>query len=137
MHPPPTYSCAYDGGDAGRRDQRRVRRTWVPLAAGLVTFLVGARDIAIVVRPQLWERVQIIDHVLPGGSPPDTVHGVAAAALVVSGALLILLSHALRRRKRRAWRAVVAVLAISVALHLVHRPTSWSLPGSTWCCSAR
>ncbi len=54
------------------------------------------------------------------------VHGVVGATLVVAGALLILLSHALRRRKRRAWRAVVAILVLTVLLHVVHRPDTWS-----------
>jgi lysyl-tRNA synthetase class 2 len=102
--------------------ERRARRRWVPVVAGLVTFLIGVRDIAMVVHPQLWERVRVIDRVLPGTVDTAFVHGVAAATLLVAGALLILLSHALRRRKRRAWRAVVAVLAIGIVLHLAHRP---------------
>ncbi len=102
--------------------ERRTRRRWVPIVAGLLTFLLGARDIAMVVRPRLWERVRIIDHVLPGTVDTALIHGVAAAALVVTGGLLILLSHALRRRKRRAWRLVVAILAISMLVHFVHRP---------------
>jgi lysyl-tRNA synthetase class 2 len=99
-----------------------MRRRWVPVVAGLLTFLLGARDIAMVVRPRLWERMRIIDHVLPGTVDTALIHGVAAAALVVTGGLLILLSHALRRRKRRAWRLVVAILAISMLVHFVHRP---------------
>jgi len=110
--------------------ERRSRRRWVPVVAGLLVFLLGIRDIAMVVRPHLWERVKVIDHVLPGTVDTALVHGVAAAALVVTGALLILLSHALRRRKRRAWRSVVAILAISLLLHFVHRPDLGDL--ATW-----
>ena len=102
--------------------ERRARRRWVPFVAGLLTFLLGLRDIAMVVRPHLWERVSVIDHVLPGTVDTAFVHGVAAGSLVVAGALQILLSHALRRRKRRAWQAVVVILSVGLVLHFVHRP---------------
>jgi lysyl-tRNA synthetase class 2 len=102
--------------------ERRSRRRWVPVVAGVLTFLFGFRDIAMVVRPHLWERVNIIDHVLPGTVDTALIHGVAAASLVVAGALLMLLSHALRRRKRRAWQAVVLILAVGLVLHFLHRP---------------
>ena len=105
--------------------ERRSRRRWVPLVAGVLTFLLGVRDIAMVVRPHLWERVKVINHVLPGKVDPAVVHGAVGATLVVAGALLILLSHALRRRKRRAWRAVVAILLVTATLHLVHGPVTW------------
>jgi lysyl-tRNA synthetase class 2 len=105
--------------------ERRSNRRWVPLVAGVLTFLLGVRDIAMVVRPHLWERVKVINHVLPGKIDPAVVHGAVGATLVVAGALLILLSHALRRRKRRAWRAVVAILLLTATLHLVHGPLTW------------
>jgi lysyl-tRNA synthetase class 2 len=101
--------------------ERRSHRRWVPVVAGLITFLLGVRDIAVAVRPHLWERVGIIDHVLPGTVDTPLIHGATDAALLVTGALLILLSHALRRRKRRAWRSVVAVLTVSLVLHFLHR----------------
>jgi lysyl-tRNA synthetase class 2 len=101
--------------------ERRANHRWVPVVAGVLTFVLGVRDIAMVVRPHLWERVRLINRVLPGTVNTALIHGVAAAALVVAGTLLILLSHALRRRKHRAWQAVVAVLAVSLALHVVHR----------------
>jgi lysyl-tRNA synthetase class 2 len=101
--------------------ERRSHRRWVPLVAGLITFLLGLRDIAVAIRPHLWERVGLIDHVLPGTVDTPLIHGATDAALLVTGALLMLLSHALRRRKRRAWRSVVVVLAISLVLHFLHR----------------
>ena len=105
-----------------RAVERRSKRRWVPIAAGLLTFLLGLRDIAVVVRPHLWERVAVIDHVLPGTVDTALIHGLTGATLVVAGGLLILLSHALRRRKRRAWRVVTVVLAVSVLLHVAHGP---------------
>ena len=106
--------------------ERRAHRRWVPVVAGILTFLLGLRDILLVVRPHVWERVRVIDRVLPGRVNPAVVHGVVGATLVVAGALLILLSHALRRRKRRAWRAVVAILVLTVLLHVMHGPDTWS-----------
>ena len=117
--PPPAAS----GGRPS--SERRTNRRWVPLLAGVLTFLFGLRDIAMVVRPRLWERVSVIDRVLPGKVDPALVHGAVGATLVVSGALLMLLSHALRRRKRRAWRAVVGVLVVTAALHLLHGSQGW------------
>ena len=111
-----------DGARRPATTERRSRRRWVPLVAGLLVFLLGVRNIAMVVRPHLWERVKVIDHILPGTVDTAFVHGVAAGALVVTGALLILLSHALRRRKRRAWQAVVVILTLSLFLHFLHRP---------------
>ena len=118
--PTPSWRPAHSVGN-----ERRSHRRWVPLVAGVLTFLLGVRDIAMVVRPHLWERVKVINHVLPGKVNPAVVHGAVGAALVVAGALLILLSHALRRRKRRAWRAVVAVLLVTATLHLLHGPFTW------------
>ena len=118
--PAPGWRPAHSVGN-----ERRSHRRWVPLVAGVLTFLLGVRDIAMVVRPHLWERVKVINHVLPGKVNPAVVHGAVGAALVIAGALLILLSHALRRRKRRAWRAVVAVLLVTATLHLVHGPITW------------
>jgi len=113
--------------DSGFRlgKERRSNRRWVPAIAGVLTFLLGLRDIAMVVRPHLWERVKVIDRVLPGKVDPAVVHGAVGATLVVAGALLILLSHALRRRKRRAWRAVVFVLVVTVALHFFRGGHTW------------
>lgn len=108
--------------------ERRLRRRWVPFVASLVTLILGLRNIAMVVRPHLWERVKVIDHILPGTVDTALIHGVAAAALVVAGGLLVLLSHALRRRKRRAWQAVLVILAVGCVLHFLHRPDLGDAP---------
>ena len=60
----PTRVHDDDGVRRPATSERRSRRRWVPLVAGLLVFLLGVRDIAMVVRPHLWERVKVIDHVL-------------------------------------------------------------------------
>jgi lysyl-tRNA synthetase class 2 len=57
---------------------------------------------------------------------PGTVSSVTRTADVLIGLLLLLLAHALRRRKRRAWQAVEALLAFDIVIHFFrHRyPTA-------------
>src|SRR5450432_4595999 len=45
--------------------ERRSHRRWVPLVAGILTFVLGVRRIVIMLRPHVWERVRVIDRVLP------------------------------------------------------------------------
>jgi lysyl-tRNA synthetase class 2 len=80
---------------------------------GALTYLVGFADIASGMGPGWRHRLHPLTDLLPG------VFAAAAAATVVSGIMLLLLAHALRRRKRRAWRAAVALLALSVVLYTV------------------
>ena len=48
---------------------------------------------------------------------PGALTDAAAAATVVSGVFLVVLGHSLKRRKRRAWRAAVLLLVVSIGLH--------------------
>ena len=80
---------------------------------GALTYLVGFVDIAYGVARGWRHRMHPLIDLLPGAI------AAASAATVVSGILLLLLAHALRRRKRRAWRAALALLALSVVLHAV------------------
>lgn len=89
-------------------------RRWVPLAAGLSCFAVGLADIISALLPEDRHRLRALAHVMPG-----VFTHAATAATTVSGVLLLLLAHALRRRKRRAWRAVLALLGLTVVLHVV------------------
>ncbi|HEU0132504.1 MAG TPA: phosphatidylglycerol lysyltransferase domain-containing protein [Mycobacteriales bacterium] len=89
-------------------------RRWVPRVAGLLTYFAGLLDLASALTPAEHSRVKELTTVVPGAF----THA-ATAATVVSGLLLLMLAHSLRRRKRRAWRAVVALLGASVALHVV------------------
>lgn len=89
-------------------------RRWVPRVAGLLTYFIGLLDLASAITPAENSRVKELTRVVPGAF----THA-ATAATVVSGLLLLMLAHSLRRRKRRAWRAVVALLATSIVLHVV------------------
>nr|WP_267594122.1 phosphatidylglycerol lysyltransferase domain-containing protein [Carbonactinospora thermoautotrophica] len=94
--------------------ERRRRRTWVPRLAGLACYLIGFMDIAGAIFHRFRAHVHPLAQVVPG-----VVTSAAAAGTIIAGVLLLLLAKALRRRKRRAWRAVVALLALSVVLHVV------------------
>ncbi|MFK0105282.1 phosphatidylglycerol lysyltransferase domain-containing protein [Streptomyces sp. NPDC091217] len=98
-------------------ERYRNRRPWVPSVAGHVCRLIGVLDLVSALFPGFrHSRVHGWLGELPGG-----VTTLAAVGQLTSGLLLILLAHALRRRKRRAWRAVVVLLPVSAALHLLHR----------------
>lgn len=87
---------------------------WVPRLAGTACLLIGLMDVASAATLGMAARVHEIGRLLPG-----VLSNAAAAATVATGVLLVLLAQALRRRKRRAWRAVVGLLALSVVLHVV------------------
>ncbi len=80
---------------------------------GALTYVVGFGDIAYGLARGWRHRLQPLTDLLPGAV------AAASAATVVSGILLLLLAHGLRRRKRRAWRAALTLLAVGVVLHAV------------------
>src|ERR1700679_2547404 len=96
---------------AARRGQRR----WVPSIAALLCLLIGLSDVLAIFSPGFHARLHRINTYVPG-----TLTNVARSADVIVGLLLLLLSHGLRRRKRRAWQAVLALLVLDIAIHAVH-----------------
>ena len=76
--------------------------------------MVGLVDVASAVSRADRMRLHALTRVVPGA-----LTNASAAATLVTGVLLLLLAGALKRRKRRAWRAVVALLAGSIALHVL------------------
>ncbi|MER8062694.1 MULTISPECIES: phosphatidylglycerol lysyltransferase domain-containing protein [unclassified Streptomyces] len=97
-------------------ERYRNGRPWVPSVAGHVCRLIGVLDLVSALFPGFrHSRVHGWLGELPGG-----VTTLAAVGQLTGGLLLIPLAHALRRRKRRAWRAVVVLLPVSAALHLLH-----------------
>jgi lysyl-tRNA synthetase class 2 len=93
---------------------RRRRRRWVPAVAGWLAMLTGLLDVVGGIAPEWHHRVLKATEVIPGA-----LSNAARTATVITGLVLLLLSHALRRRKRRAWRAVVVLLAVSIVFHVV------------------
>ncbi|MFJ1932543.1 phosphatidylglycerol lysyltransferase domain-containing protein [Kitasatospora sp. NPDC088160] len=95
-------------------------RPRVPTLAAYACLLIGLIDLASAVFPGFrHSRVRLLAGQLPGGTTTVT----AVGSLMV-GVLLVLLAHALRRRKRRAWRAVVVLLPVGGLLHLLRWHTT-------------
>jgi lysyl-tRNA synthetase class 2 len=93
----------------------RKQRAWVPWTAALLTTLIGLSDILNILRPDLVNRLHKFNSMIPGAL--DTV---TRSADVLIGLMLLMLAHGLRRRKRRAWQAVAALLAFDIAIHFIH-----------------
>jgi len=91
------------------------QRRWVPGIAALLTYLIGLSDILNILRPDLVNRLHKINYMIPG-----TLTNVTRSADVLIGLMLLMLAHGLRRRKRRAWQAVAALLAFDIAIHFIH-----------------
>jgi lysyl-tRNA synthetase class 2 len=87
----------------------------VPGSAALLTMLIGLSDIIAIFKPGWPHRLHRISHFVPG-----TLTNVTRSADVIIGLLLLLLAHGLRRRKRRAWQAVAALLAFDIGIHFYH-----------------
>ncbi len=98
-----------------RTQAAAVPRAWLPGAVGYACLLIGLLDIASAVFPK-FRRTRM--HTFAGQFPGGTTTLAAVGTLMV-GLLLVLLAHALRRRKRRAWRAVCVLLPIGAALHIL------------------
>jgi lysyl-tRNA synthetase class 2 len=103
--PPSSQDCL-------RRNQSRL----VPNVAGLFCMLIGLSDILSVIIPAWHEKLRR----LHAGVVPGTMIAVTGTAVVITGLLLLMLSYALRRRKRRAWQAAIALLAFNIVIHLLH-----------------
>ncbi len=103
-------------------DSQRGQRRWVPLVAGLLCFLIGLSDVLAIFTPSFHARLHRINTYVPG-----TLTNAARSADVIVGLLLLMLSHGLRRRKRRAWQAVTALLVLDIGIHLIH-PRATHIP---------
>ncbi|MGW8629808.1 phosphatidylglycerol lysyltransferase domain-containing protein [Streptomyces sp. NPDC055793] len=100
-----------------RRLPRGPRPENVPLLVGRACALVGLLDIAAGVFPRFrHSRMHALAEVLPGSFGP-----FAAALSLSAGVLLLLLAHGLKRRKRRAWRAAVALLPVGAVAQFGYR----------------
>ncbi|WP_443060801.1 phosphatidylglycerol lysyltransferase domain-containing protein [Streptomyces sp. NBC_00448] len=91
---------------------RLFRYDWVPAVAGYLCLLAGVLDVLAAIFPHMRRaRVQTLAVALPG-----VVSTLATAASLIVGVLMVMLAHALRRRKRRAWRAVMVLLPTGAVL---------------------
>ncbi|HEY3735328.1 MAG TPA: phosphatidylglycerol lysyltransferase domain-containing protein [Streptosporangiaceae bacterium] len=116
VHPADQADQAAPGGPPC--PDRRNQRSFVPATAGLLCMLIGLSDILEIIIPAYDERLRRLHRfteVVPG-----TEIAVTGTVVAIIGLLLLMLSHALRRRKRRAWQATVALLAFNIVIHLVH-----------------
>jgi lysyl-tRNA synthetase class 2 len=103
--------AAAQGDSADRRRQH----AWVPGTAALLTTLIGLSDIVAIFKPDWSDKLHKINYLVPG-----TLTNVTRSADVIIGLMLLMLAHGLRRRKRRAFQAVVALLAFDIGIHFVH-----------------
>ncbi|HET8751751.1 MAG TPA: phosphatidylglycerol lysyltransferase domain-containing protein [Gaiellaceae bacterium] len=81
------------------------------LAWGAVT--VGVIGIVSALTPEMADRVDVVQGILPPGWPE-----AARVLTVACGVGLIWLSRSLARRRRRAWQLAVAVVVASAVAHL-------------------
>jgi lysyl-tRNA synthetase, class II len=112
-----------EGQDSQRLRERRSQSSLVPRAAALFCMLIGLSDILSVIIPAWHERLRKLHklaEILPG-----TALALTGTAIVITGLLLLMLSHALRRRKRRAWQATLALLAFNIVIHVLHGMHIW------------
>ncbi|KND38393.1 phosphatidylglycerol lysyltransferase domain-containing protein [Streptomyces acidiscabies] len=100
-----------------RRVLRGPRPESVPVLVGRACAVVGLLDVAAGVFPRFrHSRMHTLAEVLPGSFGP-----FAAALSLSAGILLLLLAHGLKRGKRRAWRAAVALLPAGAAAQFTYR----------------
>jgi lysyl-tRNA synthetase class 2 len=88
---------------------------WIPVVAALFTFLIGVSDVLAVFKPDWHQKLHNINAVVPG-----TLSYATRTSDVIIGILLLMLARGLRRRKRRAWQAVIALLAFDIVIHYTH-----------------
>src|SRR6201982_1671865 len=94
------------------------RRAWVPAIASLLCLLIGLSDVLAIFKPAWHARLHNVNAFVPG-----TLTNVTRSADVIIGLMLVLLAHGLRRRKRRAWQAVLALLVFDIVIHFLHFPS--------------
>lgn len=97
-----------------KADRFKAGRRRVPRLASLVVALTGLIDLISALTHPERGRLQTLTRVVP-----ISLTTAAAAITAVTGLLLLMLASGLRRRKVRAWRGVVGLLAISIVLHVI------------------
>ena len=99
-------------GRTGGPTRPLATRTASAVATG--TWLLGVLTIVSAVLPAQRDRIAELTQLVP-----EVASATATAVTVALGVLLLYLAGGLRRRKRRAWRAAVAVTAAVAVAHLL------------------
>lgn len=86
----------------------------LPRLLAVATAAVGVLNVISALTPEQSDRLLALRGVVPLG-----YSHLASALTAVDGVLLVVMAHGLRRRKRRAWRAALGLLLLSVGLHLL------------------
>lgn len=102
------------GSGDGRPARPRAGRAWVPRVASLVVALTGVIDLVSALTHPEGGRLRTLTTVVP-----TTLSTAAAAVTAITGLLLLMLARGLRRRKIRAWRGAVGLLAVGIVLHVI------------------
>jgi lysyl-tRNA synthetase class 2 len=111
----PSAKSGSSRGAHGDPVDRRRQHAWVPGCAALLTALIGLSDIIAIFKPDWSHRLNKINYLVPG-----TLNASIRSVDVIIGLMLLMLAHGLRRRKRRAFQAVVALLAFDIGIHFYH-----------------
>ena len=83
----------------------------------MLCLVIGLSDVLAIFKPAWHARLHNVNAFVPG-----TLTNVTRSADVIIGLMLVLLAHGLRRRKRRAWQAVLALLVFDIVIHFLHFP---------------
>jgi lysylphosphatidylglycerol synthetase-like protein (DUF2156 family) len=94
-------------------DRIRVRR--IRRLAATALFVAGLIDLLSAFTEPLHDHLHLIQEYLPIG-----VAQAAGALVALSGIGMVMLSRGVLRGQRRSWMMAVALLATTLALHLVH-----------------
>jgi lysylphosphatidylglycerol synthetase-like protein (DUF2156 family) len=94
-------------------DRIRVRR--IRRMAATALFVAGLIDLLSAFTEPLRDHLHLIQQYLPIG-----VAQAAGALVALSGIGMVMLSRGVLRGQRRSWMMAVALLATTLALHLVH-----------------
>lgn len=111
----PHVVASWPGGDSWPEVEAPLRRlTRVRRRAATAIAVAGVLDIASAITPPLEDRLQVLLRWVPLAVPE-----AATALVALAGIGLLALARGVRRGQREAWRVALALLAGSVALHVI------------------
>ncbi|MCU1375559.1 MAG: hypothetical protein JWO68_2845, partial [Actinomycetia bacterium] len=106
---------SWPGGESWPEVEAPLRRlTRIRRRAAIAIAVAGVLDVASAITPPLEDRLQVLLRWVPLAVPET-----ATALVALSGIGLLALARGVRRGQREAWRVALALLAGSVALHVI------------------